>query len=146
MNKRKNTFDGRKHIEQFNDWKHALQLRDMPFSRKTIMEFLKSSTLPKSGSFGHVFCNSGIFKKVDDRYVFATKDPIHFEFLNKIYAEYQEYSKKHRLQEEKVKPKTHDANKQLSEMNSTELEQYCIKYLKSLNYKIMKQKIEYIEI
>lgn len=90
------SFDPKECIGALNNFKRAMQLRDQPFSKETVLTALKNCNLPTNSVFWTVFRNSGIIQETSKgKYMFTSKDPIYIGLLEHVKKSYQTAVKKY---------------------------------------------------
>lgn len=123
---RKNAFIPADHIAALNTVKSALVIKNMPFTKETLLEGLRNCGIPANSIFWNVLNSENIIARVSkNTFAFTSKEPIHVSVLARLYKKYQEIKKKYYTKSQKQeKPIEKD------------LIQEAIKLLKANGYKI----------
>lgn len=91
---RKNTFLPADHIAVLNNYKQALLLKGNAFTKVEMLEIFRNCGIPANNNFWSAFASSGLIKRINkSQYSFVNEDPIHVNWLVRIYNEYRKIRK-----------------------------------------------------
>ena len=134
-------FDPHACIPLLNNAKRAMELRNTPFTKKSLIRTFKGCGLPTNGTFWHIFRNSGVIKQVNKGlYVFASENPIYEGVLASIKRKYSEYTKNHKNKpdkEEVVEESTEETTVEVIQPVKTDKIQEAIDLLKQNGYIVL---------
>lgn len=134
----KKSFDPKECISLLNNIKQGMQMSDLPFTKKTILNSLKECGLPNNATFWTVFRNSGILKEISKgKFKFASKDPIYVGLLDDIKTKYQTLRNRYQTKHRESKILKDDNKNPIPENDPVALTQFAIDHLKEQGYQIL---------
>lgn len=128
-------FDPKKCIGPLNNAKQALQWKNVPFDKETLLNNLKACGLPTNNIFWSALRKSNILQEVSKgKYMFTSKEPIFVGALEEVKKSYQGIIKKHNNKQSKKKV---EDTLEIPENDPKAMTQFAIDLLKEQGYKIL---------